>query len=104
MQSWTYLLAASATEVVMALALKQSESWTRPVPSVVGVAAALLSIYLLTVALRGLPLSVAYVVWTGLGALGVVLVGALFLGEAMTPLRLLLLAMVVAGTAGLRAL
>jgi quaternary ammonium compound-resistance protein SugE len=104
MQSWTYLLAASATEVVMALALKQSESWTRPVPSVVGVAAALLSIYLLTVALRGLPLRVAYVVWTGLGALGVVLVGALFLGEAMTPLRLLLLAMVVAGTAGLRAL
>lgn len=103
MQSWLYLLAASATEVVMAYALKQSDSWSRPLPSIVGVAAALLSIFLLTHAMRGLPLGTAYVVWTGLGAVGVVLVGVLVLGEALTPVRMLLLAMVVAGTAGLRA-
>lgn len=103
MHSWTYLLAASAAEILMAYALKQSESWSRLVPSVIGLAAALLSIFLLTLAMRGLALGTAYVVWTGLGAVGVVLVGVFVLGEAMTPLRLLLLAMVVAGTAGLRA-
>jgi quaternary ammonium compound-resistance protein SugE len=104
MRSWIYLLAASATEVVMAYALKQSDSWSRPLPSAIGVGAALLSIYLLTVALRGLPLGTAYVVWTGLGAVGVALVGILVLGEQVTALRVLMLAMVVAGTAGLRAL
>lgn len=103
MQSWAYLLAASGAEVVMAYALRQSESWSRPVPSLVAVGAALLSIYLLAHALRGLPLGTAYVVWTGLGASGVLLVGVLLLGETMGPLRMLLLAMVVVGTAGLKA-
>lgn len=104
MQSWVYLLAASATEVVMAYALKLSESWSRPIPSAVGAGAALLSIFLLSHAMRGLPLGTAYVVWTGLGAVGVVLVGTFVLGEAITPVRLLLLGMIVAGTAGLRML
>lgn len=103
MKSWLYLLAASAAEVVMAFALKQSASWTRPLPSAVGIAAALLSIVLLTFAMRDLSLGTAYVVWTGLGAVGVVLVGVLVLDEAITPVRMLLLTMVVAGTAGLRA-
>lgn len=103
MKSWLYLLAASATEVAMAYALKQSDSWSRPLPSVLGVLAALLSIFLLALAMRGLPLGTAYVAWTGLGAAGVVLVGVLVLGEALTPMRMVLLAIVVAATAGLRA-
>ena len=103
MKSWLYLLAASATEVAMAYALKQSDSWSRPLPSVLGVVAALLSIFLLALAMRGLPLGTAYVAWTGLGAAGVVLVGVLVLGEALTPTRMVLLAIVVAATAGLRA-
>jgi quaternary ammonium compound-resistance protein SugE len=103
MQSWVYLLAASGAEVVMAYALKQSAAWSKPLPSLVAVLAALLSIFLLAHALRGLPLGTAYVVWTGLGAAGVLLAGVLLYGEALTPLRMLLLALVIAGTAGLKA-
>lgn len=99
-----FLLAASATEVAMAYALKRSDAWSQLLPSLAGVAAALLSIYLLALALRGLPLGTAYVVWTGLGAVGVVLVGVLVFGESLSMARLALLAMVIAGTAGLRAL
>lgn len=104
MNPWIYLLAASATEVVMAYALKRSESWTQFLPSLVGIGAALLSIFLLARAMRGLPLGTAYVVWTGLGAVGVVIVGVAALGETVSAARGACLAMVVVGTAGLRAL
>jgi quaternary ammonium compound-resistance protein SugE len=101
---WIYLLGAGAAEVVMALALKRSEDWTRLGASALGVAAALLSIFLLTRALKQLPLATAYAVWTALGSLGVVAVGALWLKEPMGAGRLLCIALIVAGTAGLRTL
>lgn len=99
---WVWLLAAGAVEIVMALALKYSLGWTRLWPSVLGIAAALGSIYLLTRALTHLPLGIAYAVWTGIGSVGVVLIGMAFWGESMAWSRLLLIAMIVVGTVGLR--
>lgn len=100
--AWWYLLAAGAVEIVMALALKASADWTRLLPSVAGVAAALLSIFLLTKALRELPLGTAYAIWTGIGAVGVVAASVLFFGEALSWLRVLCIVLVVAGSVGLR--
>jgi len=99
---WFFLLAAGLVEIAMAAALKQSQDWTRMVPSVVGVLTALVSIYLLARALRYLPLGPAYAIWTGIGSVGVVLMGVLFFGEALSAARLGCIALVIAGSAGLR--
>ncbi|WP_418120101.1 DMT family transporter [Variovorax sp. 350MFTsu5.1] len=99
---WMFLLAAGLLEIAMAAALKQSEDWSRLVPSVVGVLTALLSIYLLARALRYLPLGPAYAIWTGIGSVGVVLMGVLFFGEALSAARLACISMVIGGTVGLR--
>ena len=71
MIAWLVLLAAGALEVVWAAALKASEGFSRPLPSIVGLAAAALSLFLLAVALRSLPVSVAYAVWVSIGMAGV---------------------------------
>lgn len=99
---WMFLLAAGLVEIAMAAALKQSEDWTRLVPSVVGVSTALLSIYLLARALRYLPLGPTYAIWTGIGSVGVVLMGVLFFGEALSAPRMACIALVIGGTVGLR--
>lgn len=101
---WLFLLAAGLIEIVMAVALKQSQDWSRLAPSVVGVGAALASIYLLTKALRFLPLGSAYAIWTGIGSVGVVLVGVALFGEAISAPRLACIALVVSGSVGLRLL
>jgi len=99
---WLFLLAAGLVEIAMAAALKQSEDWSRLVPSVIGVLTALLSICLLARALRYLPLGPAYAIWTGIGSVGVVLMGVFFFGEALSAARLACIAMVIGGTVGLR--
>jgi quaternary ammonium compound-resistance protein SugE len=99
---WLFLLTAGLVEIAMAAALKQSEDWSRLVPSVIGVLTALLSIYLLARALRYLPLGPAYAIWTGIGSVGVVLMGVFFFGEALSAARIACIAMVIGGTAGLR--
>jgi quaternary ammonium compound-resistance protein SugE len=102
MTAWWYLIAAGAVEVVMALALKASHDWTELAPSLLGLAAALASIFLLTKALRDLPLGTAYAIWTGIGSAGVVAAGIVMLGESVTAVRLLCLVLVIAGSIGLR--
>lgn len=102
--AWMQLCAAGVLEVAMALALKFSEGASRPLPSILAVAAALGSIYLLASAVRALPLGLAYAVWTGIGALGVSLAGMLVFSETPTAARLLCMALVFAGIAGLKAL
>lgn len=99
---WVFLLAAGLVEIVMAIALKQSQDWTRIAPSIVAVTAALASIWLLTKALRDLPLGSAYAIWTGIGSVGVVLVGVVLFGEALSAQRLACIALVIAGSVGLR--
>ncbi|UXY16351.1 multidrug efflux SMR transporter [Chitiniphilus purpureus] len=102
--AWAYLLAASVLEIAMAAALKAAQGWTRPVPSLLGVVAALASIFLLTHALKALPTGTAYALWTGIGALGVAVLGIVAHGDSASPSRLLCMGLVLAGVAGLRLL
>ena len=102
MAAWMQLLAAGVLEVAMAFALKASAGVTRPVPSLLAVLAALGSIWLLATAVRTLPLGIAYAVWTGIGALGVSLVGVAVFAETLSPARMLCMALVFGGIAGLK--
>jgi quaternary ammonium compound-resistance protein SugE len=100
--TWFLLLAAGAIEVVMAISLKYADGWTKPLPSAVGILAALSSIFLLTHALRTLPAGSAYAVWTGIGAIGMTAYGIFMLDESANPSRLLCIALVATGIVGLR--
>ena len=102
MAAWAQLFAAGVLEVAMAFALKASAGATRPVPSLVAVLAALGSIWLLAGAVRTLPLGIAYAVWTGIGALGVSVVGVAIFAETLSPARMLCMAVVFGGIAGLK--
>jgi len=101
---WLLLLLASGLEVVWAVALQRSEGFTRLVPVLIGVPAAVVSFVLLTFAMRTVPIGTAYSVWVGLGTLGVVLVGIMTLGESPTPARLICLALILVGVIGLYSL
>ncbi|RZO83745.1 MAG: quaternary ammonium compound efflux SMR transporter SugE [Oceanococcus sp.] len=100
--NWFILLVAGLFEVVWAVGLKYTEGFTRPLPSLITLVAMGLSFYLLSMALRQLPLGTAYAVWVGVGAVGTAVVGILWLGESATPLKLVSLGLVVAGIAGLK--
>ncbi len=104
MAPWAQLFAAGVLEVAMAFALKASAGVTRPLPSLLAVVAALGSIWLLAAAVRTLPLGIAYAVWTGIGALGVSLVGVAVFAETLSPARMLCMALVFGGIAGLKLL
>ncbi|MCZ4090500.1 DMT family transporter [Sinorhizobium psoraleae] len=100
--AWIILLAASAVEIAMGLALKYAEGWTRLVPSIIGVAAALASVYLLTIAMRELPAGTAYAAWTGIGSVGITVLGIVLFGDPLSWLRLVCIAMIIVAVAGLR--
>lgn len=95
--SWVYLTFAGILEIVWAVAMKQSHGFTRLTPTLIMAAAMIASFALLALAMRGLPLSVAYMVWTGIGAAGAFVVGVVFLGEVATPLRVIAAGLIVAG-------
>ncbi len=95
--AWLVLIIAGLFEVVWAFAMKQSEGFTRLWPSVVTVAAMLVSFVLLAWSMRSLPLGTAYTVWTGVGAVGAFVVGILFLGEAANASRLTAALLIVSG-------
>ena len=97
--AWIILAVAGVLEVVWAFAMKQSEGFTRLTPSVVTIAAMIVSFALLSWSMRTLPLGTAYAVWTGIGAVGAFIVGIVVLGESATPLRILAALMIVGGLA-----
>ncbi|WP_221931919.1 quaternary ammonium compound efflux SMR transporter SugE [Paracoccus sp. M683] len=99
---WMVLVIAGLLEIVWALALKASDGFTRLMPSVVTVIAAAASFWLLAAAMRHLPAGTAYAVWTGIGALGVAILGILWLGESVAPLKIAGIALIVAGIAALK--
>ncbi|NVO55073.1 multidrug efflux SMR transporter [Rhodobacteraceae bacterium B1Z28] len=94
---WIFLLFAGLLEVVWAVAMKQSAGFTRLWPTVVMGVSMIGSFGLLAMAMRTLPLGTAYVIWTGIGAVGAFLVGIMFLGEAITPLRIGAAVLIVSG-------
>ena len=99
---WLILFVAGLLEVVWALMLKQSEGFSKPGPTAVFVIALLLSMFLLSQALKSLPVGTAYAVWTGIGAAGTAILGMLLLGESRDIVKLVSLVMIVAGIVGLR--
>ena len=100
--AWLILVIAGLLEIVWAIALKQSEGFSRLWPSVIGIGTALLSFILLTIALRHLPAGTGYAVWVGIGAVGVAIAGIVLLGEAVSVARVVFLAVIVIGIVGLR--
>jgi quaternary ammonium compound-resistance protein SugE len=95
--AWIALLAAGILEVVWAFTMKQSEGFTRLVPSAITLVAALGSFVLLAFSMKTLPLGTTYVIWTGIGAVGAFVAGILFLGEHANPSRILAAVLIVCG-------
>lgn len=102
--SWVYLVLAGLLEIGWAIGLKYTDGFSRPGPTVLTVSAMILSITLLGLALKTLPVGTGYAIWTGIGTVGTVLVGILILGEAATPARLVSIGLIIAGIAGLKLL
>lgn len=99
--AWFYIVAAGLMEVVWAIALKQSQSFSQLYPSLLFIFSAILSIILLSLALKHLPIGTAYAVWTGIGACGVAIAGIVAFGDTASPARIGFLVMIIAGIAGL---
>lgn len=100
--AWIVLVLAGLFEVAWAIGLKYTEGFTRPVPSVLTLAAMLISVVLLGVAMKSLPVGTAYAVWVGVGAVGTAILGIVLFAEPATAGRLLSLALIVAGIVGLK--
>lgn len=99
---WVILFVAGLLEVVWALLLKQSEGFTKPAPTIGFLVALALSMFLLSQAIKSLPVGTAYAVWTGIGAAGTAIAGMIWLGESRDVLKLVSLVMLIAGIIGLR--
>jgi len=100
--SWLLVFAAGLFEVGWALGLKYSDGFTRPLPTLATIASMVVSLGLLGLALKGLPLGTAYAVWTGIGTVGTALLGILLFAESTDALRLISIGLIVLGIAGLR--
>lgn len=100
--AWSVLFIAGLFECAWAFGLRYTEGFSRPLPTVLTLAAMGVSVWLLAVAMKSIPVGTAYAVWTGIGAVGVAILGMAVLGESRDPLRLVCLALIVAGIAGLR--
>ena len=100
--AWSILFVAGLLEITWAIGLKYTEGFTRLVPSVVTLAAMAGSVILLGFALKSLPVGTAYAVWTGIGAVGAVIIGIVLFGDPATPARLLCVALIFAGIIGLK--
>lgn len=100
--AWLALFAAGLLEIAWAVGLKQSQGFSRIVPSVFTVVTMIASFGFLNIALRSLPLGTVYAVWTGIGTVGVVIFGIVLFGESMALGRMLCIALIVIGIAGLR--
>jgi quaternary ammonium compound-resistance protein SugE len=100
--AWTVLIVAGLLEMVWTLALKQSDGFTKLWPTVVFVVAAWLSFFCLSLALRSIPMGSAYAVWTGIGAVGIAIVGMVWMSEPVTTMRVLCIGLIVIGIVGLK--
>ena len=100
--SWIILFFAGLFEIGWAVGLKYTEGFTRLLPTSLTVAAMAISVGLLGLAMKSLPLGTAYAIWTGIGAVGVAAFGILVFGESASPARLACIAMIVGGVVGLK--
>jgi quaternary ammonium compound-resistance protein SugE len=102
MNPWLLVAVAGLLEAAWALGLKYSEGFTRPLPSVLTLAGALASFWLLSLAMRDLPVGTAYAVWVGIGAVGTAVAAVFLFAEPVSLLRIAGIALIVAGIALLK--
>ena len=100
--SWVYLFIAGLFEIGWAIGLKYTNGFTRLVPTVLTAASMAISLGLLGVALKTLPVGTAYAVWTGIGAVGTAILGIYLLGEPATVGRIVCILLIVSGIVGLK--
>ncbi len=100
--AWLILFVAGICEIGWAVGLKYTEGFSRLVPSVLTAGAMIVSLVLLGIALKTLPVGTGYAVWTGIGAVGTAILGIILFGESMEPMRLASIGLIVAGIVGLK--
>ncbi|ASR44026.1 molecular chaperone [Xanthomonas citri pv. mangiferaeindicae] len=100
--SWIILVLAGLFEIAWAIGLKYTDGFTRLWPTLGTVASMVISVGLLGIAMRALPVGTAYAIWVGIGAVGTVILGIVLMGDAASPGRLISLALIVAGIIGLK--
>ena len=97
-----YLIVAGCFEVAWALGIKYTEGFTKPLPSLLTIAAMVASIWLLALALKSIPVGTGYAVWVGIGAVGAAIGGVILFGESRSLARVACIFLIVAGVIGLK--
>lgn len=100
--AWVFLGIVGLLEVVWAYMMKVSDGFSKPVESTITIVAMIGSFWLLSLAMKELPLGTAYAIWTGVGAVGAFILGIVMLGEAATPMRIASALLILAGMIGLK--
>ena len=95
--AWTALVIAGFLEICWAIGLKYTEGFTKPIPSALTIAAIAASFWLLSIAMRSIPIGTAYAIWTGIGAAGAVIFGIIMVGEPANPGRFVAIALILSG-------
>ena len=100
--AWAYLTVAGLFEIGWAIGLKYSDGFSKPLPSLFTAVAMVISLWLLSLAMKTIPVGTAYAVWTGIGAVGVAILGMVLLGESRDVIRIFCLLLIIAGIVGLK--
>jgi len=100
--SWTILFLAGIFEIFWAVGLKYSDGFTKLFPTIFTIVTMIISFYLLSLALKALPIGTAYAVWVGIGTVGTVIAGIVLFGESMTLIRVMSILFILIGIVGLK--
>lgn len=100
--SWTILFLAGIFEIFWAVGLKYSDGFTKLFPTIFTIVTMIISFYLLSLALKALPIGTAYAVWVGIGTVGTVFAGIMLFGESMTLIRVISILFILIGIVGLK--
>lgn len=100
--SWTILFLAGIFEIFWAVGLKYSDGFTKLIPTIFTIFTMIISFYLLSLALKALPIGTAYAVWVGIGTVGTVIAGIILFGESMTLIRVISILFILIGIVGLK--
>ncbi|MBA5685486.1 DMT family transporter [Rugamonas apoptosis] len=100
--AWLIILVSGLLEIVFSVSMKLSDNYTKPLPSVISIGAAILSVWLMSLTLKAIPVGTAYAVWAGIGAAGTVVVGMLIFQEPATFSRISCIGLIVTGIVGLQ--
>jgi quaternary ammonium compound-resistance protein SugE len=100
--AWLLLGIAGVLEIAFAFSMKWSDGFTRLWPGIIAACTGILSIFLLSLTLRSLPIGTAYAVWTGIGAAGTAIIGMIALGDSVSAPRMVCIGLIICGVIGLR--